>query len=197
MDRFNALGRGLQTMLVAGVLLLLVMFFPWQDFGPEVVEFNGWEGFAGVILGLLTILAVAWVVLKLVAVEIPLPISDALVTAIIGGLVVLFGAIKFLSVIDDEATLWAFIGTILALAVGLGAWLTIQAAGGVDALKSEVANIQSSSFGDAPAATSEPPPPAPPETTPEASSAPPPVEQAPPAEPEPATEPEEPQERQP
>jgi hypothetical protein len=193
MDRFNALGRGLQTMLVAGVPLLLVMFFPWQDFGPEVVEFNGWEGFAGVVLGLLTILAVAWVVLKLVAVEIPLPISDALVTAIVGGLVVLFGVIKFLSVIDDEATLWAWIGTILALAVGVGAWLTIQAAGGVDALKSEVANMQSSSFGDAPAASSEPPPPAPPEaaeTTPEASSAPPPVEQAPPAEPE------EPQERQ-
>ena len=35
MDRFNALGRGLQLMLVAGVLLLLVMFFPWEDFGGE------------------------------------------------------------------------------------------------------------------------------------------------------------------
>jgi len=68
MDRFNALGRGMQIMLVAGVLLFIDMFFAWQDFA-DVVEFSGWEGFAGVVLGLLTIVLVVWIVLRLAAVD--------------------------------------------------------------------------------------------------------------------------------
>ncbi len=31
MDRFNALGRGAQLMLIGGVLLLIDLFLPWQD----------------------------------------------------------------------------------------------------------------------------------------------------------------------
>ena len=32
MERFNALGRGAQLMLVGAVLLLIDLFLPWQDF---------------------------------------------------------------------------------------------------------------------------------------------------------------------
>ena len=35
MERFNALGRGAQLMLIGGVLLLIDLFLPWQDFGNE------------------------------------------------------------------------------------------------------------------------------------------------------------------
>ena len=35
MDRINALGRGTQVMLVAGVLLFVGLFFAWQDFAPD------------------------------------------------------------------------------------------------------------------------------------------------------------------
>ena len=32
MERFNALGRGAQLMLVGAVLLFIDLFLPWQDF---------------------------------------------------------------------------------------------------------------------------------------------------------------------
>ena len=32
MERFNALGRGAQLMLIGAVLLFIDLFFPWQDF---------------------------------------------------------------------------------------------------------------------------------------------------------------------
>ena len=101
--------------------------------------------------------------------------------------------LKLLTVLGD-ATFLAFIGVALALAVGGGAWLTIQAAGGVDALKSEVASLQS------PSTASSAPPPPPAATEPEASPAPPveqsppPVEPSPPAEPAPPVEPAQPAE---
>ena len=46
MDRINALGRGAQIMLVAGVLLFISLFLPWQDFGDLGVDvtFSGWRG---------------------------------------------------------------------------------------------------------------------------------------------------------
>ena len=72
MERFNALGRGTQMMLVGGVLLFIDLFLPWQDFdvGGLADEFgvdatfSGWRG-VGVILGLLTIVLLAWVIVRL------------------------------------------------------------------------------------------------------------------------------------
>jgi hypothetical protein len=67
MERFNALGRGAQLMLVGAVLLLIDLFLPWQDFdvGGLAEEagidatFSGWRG-VGAILGIVTIIAIAW-----------------------------------------------------------------------------------------------------------------------------------------
>ena len=33
MDNLRALSRGAQIMLIGGVLLLISLFLPWQDFG--------------------------------------------------------------------------------------------------------------------------------------------------------------------
>ena len=85
MDRFNALGRGMQIMLVAGVLLLIDTFFAWQKvtvsiLGVEAasVKANAWHGFWGVVMGLLVVVLVAWLVARLAAVDIPLPVSSAM-----------------------------------------------------------------------------------------------------------------------
>jgi cation transport ATPase len=212
MDRFNALGRGAQIMLVAGVLLLISLFLPWQDFDVGGIAdelgvdatWSGWHGAVGVILGLLTIALIAWLVVRLLAIDLPLPISQAMTTAILGGLVALFGIIKLLSIIGDEQTFWAFIGTILAILVGVGAWLEVQAAGGIATLKSEIPSTSTSTATSTSTGTATPvppsSPPAPPASEPEA--APPPVEPAPPAEPaepsypsEPETAPERDEER--
>jgi hypothetical protein len=192
MDRFNALGRGAQLMLVAAALLFIDLFLPWQDFGiSEAVgvdvddSYSGWRGFAGVVLGLLTIVTLAWIVVRLMAVDLPLPVSQAMTAAILGVLVAAFGIIKLLTILGDEQTIWAWIGTILAILVAVGAYLQIQEAGGVDTLRTEASSRGGSQGTTAPTMTETPPP-----------AAPPPVEPAPPAppaeptQPAPTTEPE-------
>jgi hypothetical protein len=196
MDRFNALGRGAQIMLVAGVLLFIDLFLPWQDFGGgELAEAlgvddrRGWYGFAGIVLGLLTIVTLAWLIVRLMAVNIPLPVSQAMTAALLGVLVAVFGIIKLLTILGDEQTIWAWIGVILAIAVAVGAYLQVQEAGGMETLKGEASSLQSSmQTPAAPAASESPPPPAPP--PPAAEQAPPPAAEPPPPPPAAAPEPE-------
>jgi cation transport ATPase len=203
MDRFNALGRGAQIMLVACVLLLIDLFLPWQDVGVSEAlgvdiddSVSGWRGFAGVMLGLLTLVTLAWLIVRLLSVNIPLPVSTAMTGALLGVLVAAFGIIKLLTILGDYQTIWAWIGAVLAIAVAVGAYLQVQESGGVDTLRSEAtamsATRTTSTAATPPAAESPPPPPPqapsepqaapPPPAEPEA--APPPVEPAPPAEPE-------------
>ena len=147
MERFNALGRGTQMMLVGGVLLFIDLFFPWQDFdvGGLADEFgvdatfSGWRG-VGVILGLLTIVLLAWVIVRLASVDIPLPVSTAMTAALIGTLILIFAVIKMLTILGDEATIWSWVGLALAIVIAVGAFQTVQEAGGVDTLKSEMPN---------------------------------------------------------
>ncbi len=184
MERFNALGRGGQVMLVACVLLFVGLFLPWQS--ENDVSLNAWQGVnyvtasqdaskAGWVLGLLTIVTLAWLVVRLLSVNIPLPVSTAMTGALLGVLVATFGIIKLLSIMGDNdfATIWAWIGAILAIAVAVGAYLQVQEAGGIDNLKSEIPGMPSSGT----TAAAPPPPPAA-----EAAAAPPPppaVEAAP------------------
>ncbi len=191
MDRFNALGRGMQIMFVGAVLLLIDLFLPWQDFdiggladefGVDA-SFSGWRGFAGVVLGLLTIVLIAWIAVLIAGIDLPLPMSSAMTAALLGGLVLVFAIIKILSILGDEPTIWAFIGLALALAIGFGAWQVVQGAGGIDTLRSEMPNrTTSSTVSGSPPMTSAPPP----VVTPEAA----PHQQPPMTEPESSTMPE-------
>ena len=183
-------------MLVASVLLLIDLFLPWQDFGvSEAIgvdiddSFSGWRGFAGVVLGLLTIVTLAWLVVRLMAVNIPLPVSSAMTAALLGVLVAAFGIIKLLSILGDEQTIWAWIGVILAILVAVGAYMQVQEAGGVETLKGEVSTMQAST-----GTQSAPPPPAAEQAPPpEPAATPPPAEPAPPAEPSAPAPPDEPE----
>jgi hypothetical protein len=170
MDRFNALGRGAQLMLIGGVLLLIDLFFPWQDFGNQFSDavgvdatFSGWRGFGGVLVGLLTIILLAWVIVRLASIEIPVPVSTAMAAAIIGTLILIFTVIKLLTILGDEATIWAWIGVVLAIVIAVGAFKAVNEAGGVDTLRQEASGLGSSMSGGGTAApASAPQVPAPP-----------------------------------
>jgi hypothetical protein len=186
MERFTALGRGMQIMLVAGVLLLIDSFFRWQEISADVlgIEVSGgvsaWDDVGGIVMGLLTIVLVAWIVVRIAAIEIPLPFSAAMIGAALGALILLFALIKNLT--DDYSTFWSYLGIAFAAAIAFGAWLEVQAAGGMETLRSEMPGMASS----APATPAAPPPPAPPEAPPAAPEA---YTPSPP----PATEPAEPE----
>jgi hypothetical protein len=160
MDRFNALGRGMQVMFVAGVLLLIDTFLHWQSVDLGVIEVgrNAWHGFWGVVLGLLTIVLVLWLIARLAAIDIPLPISPTLTAAGLGVLIFLFALLKVLT--DDYRGTWAWVGLILAAAILVGAWLQVQASGGMDALKSELPSMPASPGGSSSTAAAPPPTPA-------------------------------------
>jgi hypothetical protein len=189
MERFNALGRGAQLMLIGAVLLFIDLFLPWQDFGNEFSDavgvdasFSGWRGFAGFILGLLTIILLAWLIVRIASVNIPLPVSTAMTAALIGTLILIFAIIKLLSILGDEATFWAWIGLALAIVIAVGAFQTVQEAGGVGNLQSEASSLTGSMGGGAAA---EAPAEAAPQEAPVPPAAPEPMT---PAAPEPAAE---------
>ncbi len=186
MERFNALGRGAQLMLVGAVLLFIDLFLPWQDFdvgglADELgvdATFSGWRGI-GFIVGLLTIVILAWLIVRLASVDIPLPVSTAMTGALLGTLVLIFTIIKLLTILGDEATIWAWIGVVLAIVIAVGAFMTVQEAGGVDTLKSE-ASSYGGAGSTAAAAPAAPVVTAPAAATPE-TAAPAPVAETPPA----------------
>jgi hypothetical protein len=161
MDRLSALTRGMQLMLVGGVLLLIDTFLNWQEVSVNVAGVtvvsagvSAWHGFWGIIMCLALIVLLAWMVARLAGVKIPLPFSDTMLAAGLAGLVLLFALIKNLA--DDYSTKWSYIGIVLAAVVAAGAWLEVQTAGGVDALRSEMSSMRKT----------EPPAPTPPPSEP-------------------------------
>jgi len=177
MERFTALGRGTQIMLIGGVLLLISTFFAWQDFGDiGLLTRNAWHGL-GVLMGLLTIVLVAWLGLRIAGIDIKLPVSGAMIGAALAALILVFALLTNLT--DDYSTIWSYIGVVLAALIAFGAWLEVQAAGGIEKLKAEMPSMPSSSS-DTTAATAPPtapsppapPPPAPAPAAPEAASPP-------------------------
>jgi len=133
------------------------------------------------VLGLLTIVLLAWLIVRIASVNIPLPVSTAMTGALLGTLILIFAIIKLLTILGDEATIWAWVGVALAVLIAVGAFMTVQEAGGVDTLRTEASALGGSSASTtappaAPEAYGTPPAAPPVETTP------PPVETTPPAE---------------
>ena len=177
MDRFNALGRGTQLMLVGAVLLFIDLFLPWQKYngpGADLIESVGgdtsltaFHGAGGWLLALLTLILIAWIVARLAAVEIPIPVSAAMTAAVFAFLILIFAVLKAL--VDDYSGWAAWVGIVLAAIVAVGAWMQIQESGGVESLKNEATSLGSSGGAAAAAAPStarETPAPAPPAAPP-------------------------------
>jgi hypothetical protein len=181
MDRFNALGRGAQLMLVGGVLLFIDMLLAWQsiDLGPlGDYSRKGWYGAAGVILGILVIILLAWLIVRIASVDIPLPVSTAMSAAVIAVLILIFAIIKLLTILGDETTIWAWIGVALAVVIAVGAFQVVNEAGGVDTLRSEASALGSSGGGTTAAAAPAAPAPAAPAPTEQTPASTPPSEAA-------------------
>ncbi len=126
---FSKLTLGSKVVLGAGILLLLDSFiFRWQEVsvGPFSVGNKMWHGW-GVLVGLTLLAILAWEVAQLADVKVELPLSPAMVTMLLSALLVLFTLIKVLT--DDYVTSWAWIGLVLSIGVGVGAWLNMQSAG--------------------------------------------------------------------
>ena len=177
MDRFNALGRGLQLMLVGAVLLLIDTFLNWQSIDTPIGSFgqSAWHGVGGVLLGLLVIVLLAWLLVRLAAVDIPIPVSASLIAAFLAFLILIIVILKTL--VDDYSAWPSYVGIVLAVVIAVGAWMQIQATGGVDSLRTEATGLGSSmstSTTAAPAATQPAAPAPPPAPAPERPSAPPP-----------------------
>ncbi len=173
MDKLKALSRGTQLMLAGGVLLLIDTFLRWQEVSAKVggitvisVGQNAWHGFWGIVMCLALLALLAWLVARVAGLAMSLPVSDVLLAAVLAAIVFLFALIK--NLVDDYSTKWSYIGVILAAAVAAGAWLETQAAGGMDALRTDVSTMRSTGGGSAAAAPPPPPPPAeaPPSTPP-------------------------------
>jgi hypothetical protein len=167
MERLSALSRGIQLMLVGGVLLLIDTFLNWQEYSAKLagvtivsVGQNAWHGFWGVVMCLALIVLLAWVIARIAGVKIPLPVSETMVAAGLAAIVLLFAVIKNLA--DDYSTKWSYIGIVLAGVVAAGAWLQVQAAGGVETLRSEMSSMTSSGSSDTTPPSSPPPPAEPP-----------------------------------
>jgi len=174
MDRLKALGRGTQLMFIASVLLLIISFFNWQevdfDLGPLGSGSAGvsmWDDLGGIIIGILTIVLIARIVARMAAVDVPIPLSFATTSFVLGVLIAVLAVVKNLT--DDYSTWASYVGVVLAILVAVGAWLEVQDAGGVEHLKSEASSLGGSGGGaatSAPAAAAPAAPPAPAAETP-------------------------------
>ena len=128
-----------------GILLLIDSFLPWQricvDLSPlggggACVGFTMWGGngsFFGVIAGLLTIALIVVGILSMTGSMANMNMgsmsADKLV-GFIGAGVFVFGILKFIFALTQSPGYGAFIGVVLLLAIGYGAWQKIQSSGG-------------------------------------------------------------------
>jgi hypothetical protein len=171
MERLNALGRGTQIMLVSSVLLLIISFFNWQevefDLGPlgeGSAGVSAWDDLGGILMGILTIVLIARIATRLANVDIPIPLSFATTSFVLGILIAVLAILKNLT--DDYSTWASYVGVILAILIAVGAWLEVQEVGGVEHLKSQVPSTgatATTAAERAPEPASEAPPPAAPE----------------------------------
>jgi hypothetical protein len=128
---------GQKIMGVSALLLFIDLFLPWQAV-PDcpggfafVCSFSGFSGL-GVLVALLLIGLLVWEGMLVGGVNIPTgSISPALIGAGIGAAAVLFTLIKFLTSLGGggrfglglSIAYGAFVGLLLALALGYGTWI--------------------------------------------------------------------------
>jgi len=128
MAKFKALSRGTQTVLVAGPLLFLSLFFTWQnvevDYGPAGVAKLPLDGFDawGLLLAILVLSTITLVVLThLTDVEMSSDIPWTKITFTLGVATFLVAVLKN---VTDAGSSWTSYGFVaLAAAVAAGTYL--------------------------------------------------------------------------
>ena len=122
----SKLSTASKILLGAGIVYLIDLFLNWNEVCVDVLNVcAGASGIHGLgVLNLLLVLGLlAWEGMAIAGVDIKAP--RALVSAGIAGALVVFTILKIL--IDMEAiAIFAWIGLILALAIGYGGWMRWQ-----------------------------------------------------------------------
>lgn len=165
-----------EKLLAGGSILLLIdSFFPWQSFGVAgiiSVSSNMWGGsggWAGVITGLLTIAVIVVGVLSMSGSMANMnmgTMSADKLTGFLGLGVFVFGILKFLIVLFNEVAWGAFIGLVLLVAIGYGAWQKVQSSGGFQMGGTGGGTMGGGTMGGGPPPPTTPPPTTPPPATP-------------------------------
>ena len=126
----SKLSHGAKLIIGGTIAFLIVSIFNWQEVdisGIASVGRSMWHGW-GVLAGLLAIALLVWEVIRLANINVAMPVTPAMTSAALAVLLAIFTVIKFLA--DNEfRTFWAWLGLILAIAIVVGAWLNMQAAG--------------------------------------------------------------------
>lgn len=122
----SKLSTASKILLGAGILYLIDLFLPWQsvDLGPLVgnATASGLDGI-GILNLLLVIGLIAWEGLAIAGVDIKAP--RALVSAALAGGILVFTILKII-IDNDFIAIFAWIGVILAVAIGYGGWMRWQ-----------------------------------------------------------------------
>ncbi|HEV2951051.1 MAG TPA: hypothetical protein VGZ51_03015 [Actinomycetota bacterium] len=136
-----------EKLLAGGSILLLIdSFFPWQSVDLGGLEdliggsidnsINMWQGSGsifGVLAGLLAIALVVAGVLSMTGSMASMNTGSMSADKIIGFLglgVAAFGLLKFILVVTNSPGWAAFVGLVLLVAIGYGAWQKVQSSGG-------------------------------------------------------------------
>jgi hypothetical protein len=169
-----------EKLLAGGSFLLLIdSFLAWQkncadlgDLGDLVGQsnvcvgtLNAWQGSGGIFGVLMGLLAIALVVAGVLSVtgsmasmNMGTMSADKLV-GFLGLGVAGFGLLKFIFVLTESPTWGAFVGLVLLVAIGYGAWLKVQSSGGF-----QIGDSGGGTMGGGTPPPSSPPPSAPPPT---------------------------------
>lgn len=162
-----------EKLLAGGSILLLIdSFFPWQSVDLGGLEdlisgidnsINMWQGSGsifGVLAGLLAIALVVAGVLSMTGSMASMNRGSMSADKVVGFLglgVAVFGLLKFILVVTNSPGWAAFVGLVLLVAIGYGAWQKVQSSGGF-----QMGGTGGGTMGGGTPPPSSPPPSAPP-----------------------------------
>lgn len=162
-----------EKLLAGGSILLLIdSFFPWQSVDLGGLEdlisgidnsINMWQGSGsifGVLAGLLAIALVVAGVLSMTGSMASMNRGSMSADKVVGFLglgVAAFGLLKFILVVTNSPGWAAFVGLVLLVAIGYGAWQKVQSSGGF-----QMGGTGGGTMGGGTPPPSSPPPSAPP-----------------------------------
>ncbi len=148
----SRLSHGAKLVLGGTIAFLLLSFFSWFHYtgpGSDQAEalgvdtgFSMWHG-VGYLAGLFAIALIVWQAIRLANIELEIGVTPSMVTAALAVLMALFAIIRFLDKPGGDfvgRTFWAWLAIALAIAVLVGAWLNMKAAGeGLSDIKGSLA----------------------------------------------------------
>ena len=140
-----------EKLLAGGSILLLIdSFLPWQklcadlgDLGDLLGQNNvcagsvsAWQGSGGIFGVLMGLLAIAVIVVGVLSMTGSMAnmnmgsMSADKLTGFLGLGVAVFGLLKFIFVLTESPAWGSFVGLVLLVAIGWGAWQKVQGSGG-------------------------------------------------------------------